>query len=57
MWRVIGDDRRTGKTVEVAVADNEAELRIILREEARNYRNLRAIGMSVPLEGRRRAAC
>lgn len=54
MWRVVGDDKRTGKTVEVAVADNEAELRIILREESRNYRNVRAVGMSVVV-GERKA--
>lgn len=55
MWRIVGEDKTTGKTVEITTADNPTEKVMILREEARNYRNVRAVGMSVPLEGRRRA--
>jgi hypothetical protein len=43
MWRIIATDKITGRIVEVAVADNPAEKEIILRQEARNYDDLRAI--------------
>ncbi len=53
MWRVIGVDRRTGKLVEVSTADNFAEKEMILREEARNYDDLRAVSMGAPIGERR----
>lgn len=43
MILVVGDDKTSGKPVEVARADNETEAKIILREERRNYRNLRMV--------------
>jgi len=43
MWRIIGVDKVTFKLVEVTTADNPAEKEIILRQEARNYDDLRAV--------------
>ena len=45
MWRIIATDKITGRIVEVAVADNPAEKEIILRQEARNYDDLRAVSL------------
>jgi len=53
MWRIIATDKITGKTVEVTVADNPAERRMILREERRNYDVLRALPLWMPLAGRK----
>ena len=53
IWRIIGADKVTMKVVEVTVADNPAERRMILREEARNYDDLRAVPLWMPLAGRR----
>jgi len=47
MWRIIANDKITGKLVELAIADNPAERRMILREEARNYDDLRAVPLRV----------
>jgi hypothetical protein len=55
MWIIVGEDRKTGKTVEVATADNETEKKMILQEEARNYKDLRAVGMT-SREPRRRGS-
>lgn len=43
MWTIVGVDKVTGKLVEVTTADNPAEKEIILRQEARNYDDLRAV--------------
>ena len=40
MWKIIGICLKTGKWVEVATAENAAERRLILQQEARNYRAL-----------------
>lgn len=57
MWRIVGKDKKTGKVVEITVADNEAERKIILREEIHNYHDVRAVGMNVPAgEGQRTKA-
>jgi hypothetical protein len=45
MWRIVGIDRITKKLVEVTTADNPAEKEIILRQEARNYDDLRAVSL------------
>jgi hypothetical protein len=45
MWTIIGYDKVTGKLVEVTTADNPAEKEIILRQEARNYDDLRAVSL------------
>jgi hypothetical protein len=45
MWRIIGTDKVTLKLVEVTTADNPAEKEIILRQEARNYDDLRAVSL------------
>jgi hypothetical protein len=56
IWRIIANDKITGKVVEVTVADNPAERRMILREEARNYDDLRAVPLRMPMfEHRARA--
>jgi hypothetical protein len=47
MWRIIGVDKVTMKVVEVTTADNPAERRMILREERRNYDDLRAVPLRV----------
>jgi len=47
IWRIIGTDKITLKTVEVTTADNPAEKEIILRQEARNYDDLRAVPLRV----------
>ena len=47
MWTIVGVDKVTGKLVEVTTADNPAEKEIILRQEARNYDDLRAIPLRV----------
>jgi hypothetical protein len=49
MWRIIANDKITGKLVELAIADNPAERRMILREEARNYDDLRAVPLRMPM--------
>jgi hypothetical protein len=49
MWRIIATDKITGKLVEVTVADNPAERRMILREERRNYDDLRAVPLRMPM--------
>ena len=51
MWRIVGIDRITKKLVEVTTADNPAEKRIILRQEARHYDDLRAVGLRTPMTG------
>ena len=43
MYRIIGTDKVTMRLVDVTIADNDAEKRMILREERKNYYNLRAI--------------
>ena len=43
MYRIIGTDKVTMRLVDVTTADNEAEKRMILRQEAKNYYNLQAI--------------
>ena len=40
MWKIIGICLKTGKRVEVATAENDAERRLILQQERRNYRDL-----------------
>ena len=40
MWKIIGICLKTGKRVEVATAENDTERRLILQQEARNYRAL-----------------
>jgi hypothetical protein len=45
IWRIIGTDKVTLKLVEVTTADNPAEKEIILRQEARNYDDLRAVSL------------
>ena len=37
MWIVTGLDKATLKRVRICIADNIAELRMILRQERRNY--------------------
>jgi hypothetical protein len=56
MWRIVGVDRITKKLVEVATADNPAEKTIILRQEAKNYDDLRAVSMRLPMEGGRQVS-
>jgi hypothetical protein len=53
MWRIIGTDKVTLKLVEVTTADNPAEKEIILRQEARNYDDLRAVSLRALLPGAR----
>ena len=53
MWTIIGHDRVTGKLVEVTTADNPAEKEIILRQEARNYDDLRAVSLRALQPGAR----
>jgi hypothetical protein len=43
MWAIVGISRVTFKLVDVAVATCEAERKRILREEAENYFDLRAV--------------
>lgn len=43
IYRIVGVDKITNRLVDVAIADNDAEKRMILREERRNYYDLRAI--------------
>ena len=47
MWKIIGICFKTGRKVEVATAENEAERLMILREEARNYRRLFSVRVCV----------
>ena len=56
MWRIIGTDRITKKLVEVTTADNPAEREIILRQEAKNYDDLRAVSLRLPMEGQRQVS-
>jgi len=49
MWRIIATDKITGKIVEVTIADNPAERRMILREERHNYDDLRAVPLRMPM--------
>ena len=51
MWTIIGVDKVTGKLVEVTTADNPAEKEIILRQEARNYDDVRAVPLRTPMTG------
>jgi hypothetical protein len=44
------------KVVEVTVADNSAERRMILREERHNYDDLRAVPLRIPIYQRRAQA-
>ena len=53
MWRIVATDKITGRTVELAIADNPAERRMILREERRNYDDLRAVPLRIPIFGQR----
>ena len=53
MWTIIGYDKVTGKLVEVTTADNPAEKEIILRQEARNYDDLRAVSLRALPSGAR----
>ncbi|MCL5883994.1 MAG: hypothetical protein M1377_01335 [Deltaproteobacteria bacterium] len=43
IFRIIGTDKVTNRLVDVAIADNDTEKRMILREERKNYYDLRAI--------------
>jgi hypothetical protein len=56
MWRIIGVDKVTMKVVEVTTADNPAERRMILREERRNYDDLRAVPLRMPMFRHREAS-
>jgi hypothetical protein len=56
MCRIIATDKITGKIVEVTVADNPAERRMILREERHNYDGLRAVPLRMPMFGQRAQA-
>lgn len=47
MWEITGICKKTGKRVDVATATNEEERRTILREEERNYSDLRAVRVRV----------
>jgi hypothetical protein len=42
MWTIVGIDRITLRLIEVSIATNETERRTILREEQKNYFDLRA---------------
>jgi len=53
MWKIVGYDKVTGKLVEVTTADNPAEKTIILRQEAGNYDDLRAVSLRTQSFGRR----
>lgn len=53
MWRIIGDDKVTGELVEIATADNPAEKKMILRQEAGNYDDVRAVSLRAPMEAGR----
>jgi hypothetical protein len=48
MWRIVGVDKVTLKTVEVTTADNPAEKEIVLRQEKHNYDDLRAVPLRMP---------
>ena len=56
MWRIVATDKITGRTVELAIADNPAERRMILREERHNYDDLRAVPLRMPMFGQRAQA-
>jgi hypothetical protein len=56
IWRIVGVDRITKKVVEVATADNPMEKEMILRQEARNYDDLRAVSLRMPAGERRERA-
>jgi hypothetical protein len=49
MWRIIANDKITGRTIELAIADNPAERRMILRQERHNYDDLRAVPLRMPM--------
>lgn len=53
MWRIVGTDKITKRLVEVTVADNPAERRMILREERHNYDDLRAMPLRMSMFGQR----
>jgi hypothetical protein len=53
MWRIVGTDKVTKRLVEVTVADNPAERRMILREERHNYDDVRAVSIRMPMFERR----
>ena len=55
MFRIVGVDKVTNRLVDVAIADNDAEKRMILREEHHNYDDLRAVPMRMLMFGHRRA--
>ena len=48
MWRIIGVDKFTKRVVDVAIADNAAEKRIILREERCNYEFIWSVPIRLP---------
>lgn len=56
IWRIVGTDKVTKRLVEVTVADNPAERRMILREERHNYDDLRAVPLRMPMFGQRAQA-
>jgi len=47
MFRIVGYDKVTDELVDVAVADNSTERDIILRQEANNYYELRAVHLRI----------
>jgi hypothetical protein len=53
IWRIVGIDKVTNKLVEITIADNPAERRMILREERHNYDDLRAVPLRMPVCGQR----
>ena len=51
MWRIVGVDKITKKTVDIATADNIAEKRIIMRQEYKNYDCLNAVRINMSAWG------
>ena len=47
MWKIIGICLKTGKRVDVATAENEAERAMILSEERKNYRRLFSVRIAM----------
>lgn len=47
MWKIIGICLKTGLRVEVATAENDAERRLILQQERRNYRDLVSVRIAM----------
>ncbi len=47
MWKIIGICLKTGRRVEVATAENDAERRLILQQERRNYKDLVSVRIAM----------